>query len=405
MRVCIAGCGNQGKGCAGLLSRTNDIEEICLLDRSPLRAERALELVSTARSSSDHPRVFAASADVGNQPGLTEVIHGFDMVVNAGVPAMNIPLMEACIQTGAHYLDFYAYDNTSSGVSEEETIEAQLAFDAQFAAAGLLALPGQGIKPGIADIALKELTGRFDLVDSIIDRAVDWFDSDELLAPCDPQICMEQWLGAPGVVCAESGRLVSCDLVKTAERYAFPPPIGEQLLLGTTHHAPVGSAIEGPVLEAKFANISGGMDMKDILLTAVARQTARHKASDNMLALFGSSFTPTSQIDVGAAHAEGRIRNSAMAVVIEVTGLRQDRRERHTWTLMTTLENSLPLIPWAAPSVLATVAQPVILTLMIARGQLLERGVRRATELDCGESLLREIKTWGVQVTEQTAVL
>ena len=62
-------------------------------------------------------------------------------------------------------------------------------------------------------------------------------------------------------------------------------------------------------------------------------------------------------------------------------------------------------MPWAPPGVLATIAEPAALTLMLARGEIEERGVRLAPELENAELVLRAVEAWGMPVEEQSLVV
>jgi len=411
MRVCIVGAGNQGAGIGALLAREEEIESVRFLARRLRSAERAAAHVASVCDGRSRPVLSAGAADAGDAAALAELLRGHDLVVNAALPAYNLPIMRACLEAGSHYLDLYAYADGTEGVPEEETAGAQLRLGPRFEAAGLLALPSLGITPGWTNVAAKVLTDRFDAIESLVVRMVDWLDSDLLLAPCDPVVLVEQWLGVPGACYTQNGRAVAWDLVDTEERYVFLPPAGEQCILSTTNDNATQQMLalsRHPILhmEEKFAVLSGRRTMKDIILTVVARATARHRAADDMMALFGSCFDAcTNDMHIGEAHAQGLVREAAFGDSLEVTGVRGGRRERHTIQTVASLEATLALIPWAPPGVLATVAEPVALTLMLARDQIEERGVRLAPELARAPEVLTAVRDWGMPVEEEVVVL
>lgn len=411
MRVCIVGSGNQGAGAGALLAREDEIDHICFLARHLRSAERAAAHVASVLKGSSKPALTVGTVDAGDSVALAERMSGYDMAINATVPAYNVPIMQACLSVGAHYLDLYAYADGTEGVPEEETTGAQRRLGPQFEQADLLALPSLGITPGWTNVAAKVLISRFDTIDSLVVRMVDWLDSDMLLAPCDPVVLVEQWLGIPGACYTEDGRAVAWDLVDTEECYEFLPPAGEQSILSTTNDNATQqmlalSNLPIPHMEEKFAVLSGRRSMKDIILTIVARATAMNKASDDMIALFGSCFDLcTNDMHVGQAHAEGLIRDAAFGNSLEVTGTRAGRRERHTIQTIASLDATRALMPWAPPGVLATIAEPVALTLMLARDQIEERGVRLAPELANAELVLEAVKHWGMPVEEHLVVL
>jgi hypothetical protein len=411
MRVCVVGCGNQGMGGAALLARADEIDALGLLDKDAAAAERAVERVGSLCSDLGRPRPTAGQVDAADVGALAQVLRGYDMVINATMPAFNLPIMHACLEVGAHYLDLYSYSDGTPGVPDPETVGAQLRLHPTFEAAGLLALPTVGLNPGWSNIVAKILLDRFEAVDSVVLRAVDWFDSDVLLAPCDPVVLAEQWLGVPGANCTLDGKVVPLELVDTEERYAFLPPAGEHTILTvTTDNGTRMIAELSPVpihhLEERFAVLSGGRSMKDIVLTLVARQTARHQASEDMMALFGSSFDmSTNSMHVGEAHTQGIIRDAAFAASLEVTGTRRGRVERHTAHCVASLDATLERIPWAPPGVLATMAVPTQLVLMLARGQVSERGVRLVAQLENAGVALQGLEACGMPVAEEMIVV
>lgn len=411
MRVCIVGSGNQGAGAGALLAREDEIDGIQFLARHQRSADRAAAHVASVCADAGKPLLTTGTVDAGDVTALAGRMRGYDMVINATVPAYNIPIMQACLVAGAHYLDLYAYADGTEGVPDAETTGAQLRLSPEFESAGLLALPSLGITPGWTNVAAKVLLDRFDTVDSLIVRMVDWLDSDMLLAPCDPVVLVEQWLGVPGACYTQDGKAVGWDLVDTEECYQFMQPAGEQWILSTTNDNATQqmlalSRLPIPHMEEKFAVLSGRRSMKDIILTAVARATAKSKASDDMMALFGSCFDScTNDMHIGEAHAQGLIRDAAFGNSLEVTGVRAGRRERHTIQTIASLDATLALMPWAPPGVLATIAEPAALTLMLARGEIEERGVRLAPELENAELVLRAVEAWGMPVEEQSLVV
>jgi hypothetical protein len=407
MRVGVIGCGNQGVGFAALMAQEREVESLFLLDYDPRAATRAATAVeSLCRRGSAGPSIAAAEANAASLEELSENLRGVDLVLNATLPAFNLPIMQACLVSGSHYLDLYSYPFAGSHVSEEETLGAQTALDPEFREQGLLALPSLGINPGWANLAAREATVGMDEIDSLVLRDIDWFDSNDLLSPVTPEVLMEQWLGEPGSIRTEWGKTVSRDLASSAETYCFPDPVGEQTVLTTTTNLSslmISAQLERPVrhMEEKFAVISGGLDMRDILLTAVCRQTAKHRSTQNILALFGDSFLETSSLHFGKARLEGLVRDAAYVCSIEAVGRTNRASRRTVLECLATLEETLKRIPWAPPGVLATVAVPVEVALMIERGEIRDAGVVQLADLESGSQVLTGVERLGLRVTQK----
>lgn len=407
MRCAVIGSGNQGLGIAALLLGEDDVHSVLLLD---YEAEAAARGVERLRSLAGHSasEVESGRVDAASRDDVQERTRGCDVVVNATMPEFNLPVMEACLACGAHYLDLYAHPDDAPYADASATLKGQLALDRQFRAAGLTAVPSVGVNPGWVNIAAKATLAGMDSVDAVVIRELEWIDSDELLCSGPPELLMELFLGAPGPLRTVNGEVELVDLVTGEERYDFPQPVGKQGVLPTNGNGTsLQIAAESPVpvglIEEKFAILSAGLAMKDILLTAVARQTAEHEGAENMFSLFAKSFTPTTAVDFVDAHRKGRIRNAAWVSSVEVRGNRTGVPVDETILCLATLEATSGRIPWAPPGVLATTAVPVEIALRLGRGQIGERGVRPVTTLGCAGALLTDVERRGVVVTRTAA--
>ncbi len=72
-------------------------------------------------------------------------------------------------------MDLYAMSSDLEGMKYEETIEAQLAMDEEFKKAGLVALPSEGVSPGVVNLASQYITDQMDKVEEIgIEASPGW---------------------------------------------------------------------------------------------------------------------------------------------------------------------------------------------------------------------------------------
>ncbi|HSC67194.1 MAG TPA: saccharopine dehydrogenase family protein [Cellvibrio sp.] len=71
------------------------------------------------------------------------------VVINVALPYQNLAIMDACLETGVHYLDTACYE--SRDVAKFE-YSSQWSYRDKFKAAGLTALLGSGFDPGVTNV-------------------------------------------------------------------------------------------------------------------------------------------------------------------------------------------------------------------------------------------------------------
>jgi saccharopine dehydrogenase (NAD+, L-lysine-forming) len=153
MRVLVVGAGGVGAAFAAIAQRRDAFERVTLADVSPQRAREAVARLGEA------DRFAAERVDASDRGELTQLIGRVspDAVLNACDPRFNEPIFDACLDARVMYLDMamtlsaphpqrpYALPGTMLG-------EYQLAQHEQWAQAGLLALVGIGVEPGLSDV-------------------------------------------------------------------------------------------------------------------------------------------------------------------------------------------------------------------------------------------------------------
>ena len=72
-----------------------------------------------------------------------------DLLINVALPYQDLPLMDACLKTGVHYLDTANYEPPNEAKFEYKW---QWAYDQRFKDAGLMALLGSGFDPGVTNV-------------------------------------------------------------------------------------------------------------------------------------------------------------------------------------------------------------------------------------------------------------
>ena len=95
--------------------------------------------------------IVVDSVDADSVDSVVELIqkHKPKLVINVALPYQDLAIMEACLQTGVHYLDTANYEHPDSAHFE---YKEQWAYDTRFKQAGLFALLGSGFDPGVTNV-------------------------------------------------------------------------------------------------------------------------------------------------------------------------------------------------------------------------------------------------------------
>jgi saccharopine dehydrogenase (NAD+, L-lysine forming) len=153
MRVLVVGAGGVGAAFAAIAQRREAFTEVVL-------ADVALERAAAAAERLGEPGRFGAErVDASNLRELVELIGRVrpDAVLNACDPRFNEPIFDACYEARVTYLDMAM---TLSRPHPERPYELtgvmlgdyQLARAGEWEQAGVLALVGIGVEPGLSDI-------------------------------------------------------------------------------------------------------------------------------------------------------------------------------------------------------------------------------------------------------------
>ena len=89
--------------------------------------------------------------DADNVPELVKLLKEEQpfMVINVALPYQDLPIMDACLEAGVHYLDTANYEPKDEAKFEYSW---QWAYQERFKNAGLMALLGCGFDPGVTGV-------------------------------------------------------------------------------------------------------------------------------------------------------------------------------------------------------------------------------------------------------------
>jgi saccharopine dehydrogenase (NAD+, L-lysine-forming) len=141
MKVLVVGTGGVG-GAVGAVARRRDFfERITFADLDPVRPEALVARL-------DDSRFAAARVDASDAESVAALARDADVVLNATDPRFNMPIFEAAFETRCTYLDM------AMSLSSPDVMlgQLQLEQDERWREAGLLALVGIGVEPGLSDV-------------------------------------------------------------------------------------------------------------------------------------------------------------------------------------------------------------------------------------------------------------
>jgi saccharopine dehydrogenase (NAD+, L-lysine forming) len=143
MRILVLGAGGVGAAAAAIARRRGFFERLVLADLDGARAEAAVQRLGDDRFA-------AARIDASDRAAIVALAREerVDVILNACDPRLNPPIFAAALEAGCTYLDM-AMTLSGPGVLLGDE---QFAAAPQWEEAGLLALVGIGVEPGLSDV-------------------------------------------------------------------------------------------------------------------------------------------------------------------------------------------------------------------------------------------------------------
>ena len=144
-KVLIIGAGGVGRVVASKCADNPDVfSEIMLASRTKLKCDIIAKEVGKGR-------IQTAQVDADNVPEVVELINKFEpeIVINVALPYQDLPIMDACLETGVNYLDTANYEPKDVAKFEYSW---QWAYHNRFKEKGIMAVLGCGFDPGVTNI-------------------------------------------------------------------------------------------------------------------------------------------------------------------------------------------------------------------------------------------------------------
>jgi saccharopine dehydrogenase-like NADP-dependent oxidoreductase len=241
-KVLIVGAGVQGGPCASILARDENVSEIVLGDIDEELARKAVGKIGS-------DKIRAVKLDAANVDEVAAAAAGADVIINLTLTAFNPAIMQAALQSGAHYVDTSFGEPSLMDIRARDNILAQIiekrpiAQDREFKDAGLTALHGCGGSPGTVNIVTRYICDKLDRVDEIriklggrVMQA-----PTEVIKGWEPSWSPFRalWGYAVEPTMFVDGEYRKYPTFDQPEEYVFPDPVGPVLLTYHQHQEPI----------------------------------------------------------------------------------------------------------------------------------------------------------------------
>ncbi len=147
-KILIVGAGGVGSVVAHKCAMNADVfTDIVLASRTK---ERCDAIAASVRNRTGR-QIETARVNADNVPELAALIRQVKpfLVLNVALPYQDLHIMDACLETGVHYLDTANYEPPDEAKFEYKW---QWAYQDKFRQAGLMALLGSGFDPGVTNV-------------------------------------------------------------------------------------------------------------------------------------------------------------------------------------------------------------------------------------------------------------
>jgi saccharopine dehydrogenase-like NADP-dependent oxidoreductase len=406
-KVMIIGAGAQGNVISGVLSQANDVGTILLGD---VDLERANEVAQHVGSD----KIEVERIDASNVKEMeTQIKQGpYELVVNATLPVFDRPILEACVNAKANYLDMASNEMLQSSTAEtvqEEFLVEQFEFAKDFEEAGLKALILAGGDSGLVNIMAREAVDELDEIDYIGIKDYGIVDCDEPVGLWSLTTYLEDC--ADEGVYWEDGQYKYAPVFSGEEEYYFPPPLDHRgKVYYHTHEEPVTipKFIGKPVkyCDFKLGDPSsevwrfmieglGLMDTEPIEVKGVSVSPR-----DVLFKKLPPTLSPKKCVDM----VKNNKIMSRLQLAVDVKGrIGDDYLHYKMWTDSPNIVQACEKIPGTNDVSWITSVPASILSLMLLRDQIKHVGVFPCEVLDREEReiFFSGIKAWGIKIHTQ----
>lgn len=164
-KALIIGCGGVASVAIHKCCQNSEFfEEICIASRTVSKCDALKEKLQGTTKT----KITTAQVDADNVEELVALIRKVqpDVVLNLALPYQDLHIMDACLETGVHYVDTANYEPEDTAKFEYKW---QWAYKERYEKAGITALLGSGFDPGVTSVfsayALKHYFDEINYID------------------------------------------------------------------------------------------------------------------------------------------------------------------------------------------------------------------------------------------------
>ena len=234
-KALIIGCGGVASVAIHKCCQNSEVfEEICIASRTVSKCDALKEKLQGTTKT----KITTAQVDADNVEELVALIRKVqpDVVLNLALPYQDLHIMDACLETGVHYVDTANYEPEDTAKFEYKW---QWAYKERYEKAGITALLGSGFDPGVTSVfsayALKHYFDEINYIDILDCNAGDH--GYPFATNFNPEINISE-VSAKGSYW-ENGHWVETEPMEIKRVYDFPE-IGEKDMY-LLHHEEIES--------------------------------------------------------------------------------------------------------------------------------------------------------------------
>ncbi|OGF52892.1 MAG: hypothetical protein A2Z21_04360 [Candidatus Fraserbacteria bacterium RBG_16_55_9] len=380
-RFVVLGVGAMGSVAVKDLASSPHVRQVTIADLDERRVREFARKLGKKN-------VVARFADVDDPKGLVKLLRGHDAVINCTPYAKNVPVMEAALEAGVHYLDL--------GGLYHET-RRQLKLHADYKRAELLAVLGMGVSPGITNVMARYAAEHVDRVEEIKIRVASVLAGETvnpLAIPYSLATILDEFTKSPVVF--TKGKLQEIEPLSGQQMIIFPEPVGAVEAVYTLH--------------SELATLPTSYKSKGI--REVSFKVAFPAAFfERLRLLIDLGFAEASPVDVKGIPIVPRDVLSQLTsqlsrdekppasygvLRVEASGKKKGQRTRYTLDLF---RSPRPEYPGVSPTAITTGLPPSIVAQMIVSGKMTVRGVLPPETCVEPELFFRELALRGLRIT------
>ena len=234
-KALIIGCGGVASVAIHKCCQNSEVfEEICIASRTVSKCDALKEKLQGTTKT----KITTAQVDADNVEELVALIRKVqpDVVLNLALPYQDLHIMDACLETGVHYVDTANYEPEDTAKFEYKW---QWAYKERYEKAGITALLGSGFDPGVTSVfsayALKHYFDEINYIDILDCNAGDH--GYPFATNFNPEINIRE-VSAKGSYW-ENGHWVETEPMEIKREYDFPEVGKKDMYL--LHHEEIES--------------------------------------------------------------------------------------------------------------------------------------------------------------------